>query len=132
MFTQNVQAQFMSNDPDYLSCKKEECKKYSNGVCVLTTCSGSLSFHVINIRTDIDFVLFAGGFGTPCILKRSNSLSFANPQKPLYGHLSSVDSTGTSVSRHSHICNSLYTLLVHVLYGSMIAKPLIEYMVLLL
>lgn len=87
----------MSNDPDYLSCKKKECKKYQNGRCVVSTCGGSLSFHVINIRTDIEFVLFSGGFEAPCILKKSNPLKFTNPNKPLYGHISSIDSTGTSV-----------------------------------
>lgn len=88
----------MSSDPDYLGCKKKECKKYDKGgVCVVTTCSASLEFHVINIRTDIEFVFFAGGFETPCVLKRSDPISFANPKKPLYGHLSSIDSTGQSV-----------------------------------
>ncbi|MCD7457310.1 hypothetical protein HAX54_034837 [Datura stramonium] len=49
-------------------------------------------------RTDIEFVLFAGGFATPCILKKSNTkLSFTNPKQPLYGHLSSIDSTATSM-----------------------------------
>ncbi|KAK1552177.1 hypothetical protein Q3G72_011887 [Acer saccharum] len=28
-----VKAQYMSNDPDYVSCKKKECKKYNNGKC---------------------------------------------------------------------------------------------------
>ncbi|KAJ7949288.1 Purple acid phosphatase [Quillaja saponaria] len=92
-----VKAEYLSNDPDYLICKKKECKTYSKGKCQVTTCSGSLSFHVINIRTDIEFVLFSGGFGGPCIMGRSNPLSFANPKKPLYGHLSSIDSTGTSM-----------------------------------
>ncbi|XP_052172070.1 nucleotide pyrophosphatase/phosphodiesterase-like [Diospyros lotus] len=92
-----VKAQYASNDPDYLSCKKKECKKYSNGKCVVSTCSGSLSFHVINIRTDIEFVFFAGGFETPCILKRSAALKFANPNNPLYAHLSSVDSSAASM-----------------------------------
>ncbi|KAA8537299.1 hypothetical protein F0562_027014 [Nyssa sinensis] len=92
-----VKAQFVSNDPDYLSCKKKECKKYHNGVCAVSTCSGSLSFHVINIRTDIEFVFFAGGFESPCILRRSIPLNFANPKKPLYGHLSSIDSIATSM-----------------------------------
>ncbi|KAH9774269.1 Purple acid phosphatase [Citrus sinensis] len=87
----------MSNDPDYLSCKKKECKKRRNGKCKFTTCGGSIIFHVINIRTDIEFVFFAGGFATPCILSRTQPVNFANPKKPLYGHLSSVDSTGTSM-----------------------------------
>ncbi|KAF6175524.1 hypothetical protein GIB67_038098 [Kingdonia uniflora] len=92
-----VKAQYMSNDPDYLDCKKKECQKYEAGVCVVHTCSGSVTFHVVNIRTDIGFLFFADGFDTPCILGRSRSVSFANPNSPLYGHLSSVDSTGTSM-----------------------------------
>ncbi|KAK6933880.1 Purple acid phosphatase, N-terminal [Dillenia turbinata] len=93
-----VKAQYAKNDPDYLGCKKSECKKKdNNGNCVVTTCSGSLSFHVINIRTDIEFVFFAGGFGTPCILTRSGAVNFATPNSPLFGHLSSIDSTGTSM-----------------------------------
>lgn len=94
-----MQAQYLSKDPGYLSCKKKECKKYVKGRCEVRTCSASLSFHVVNFRTDIEFVLFAGGFATPCILKTSqNKLSFNNPKQPLYGHLSSIDSTATSVS----------------------------------
>ncbi|KAK7404269.1 hypothetical protein VNO78_05025 [Psophocarpus tetragonolobus] len=92
-----VKAQFMKNDPNYLSCKKRECKKYENKKCVVSTCSGSIQFHVINIRSDIEFVFFSGGFVTPCLVGRSMSISFANPKKPLYGHLSSIDSTGTSM-----------------------------------
>lgn len=92
-----VKAQYVRNDGDYLSCKKKECKKYVKGVCVLTTCKATLTFHVINIRTDIEFVFFAGGFVTPCILARSKPLSFTNPNKPLYAHLSSIDSTATSM-----------------------------------
>ncbi|KAB1227529.1 putative inactive purple acid phosphatase 27 [Morella rubra] len=92
-----VKAQFMSNDPGYVNCTKKECKEYKDGKCLTTTCSGSLRFHVINIRTDIQFVLFAGGFDTPCVLTRSNPVNFANPKQPLYGHLSSIDSTGTSM-----------------------------------
>lgn len=94
-----VKAAYMSNDPDYLSCKKKECKQYKNRMsqCAVSTCSGSLTFHVINIRTDIEFVFFSGGFDFPCILKKANPLKFANPNKPLYGHLSSIDSTGTSM-----------------------------------
>ncbi|CAI9765012.1 unnamed protein product [Fraxinus pennsylvanica] len=92
-----VKAQYVRNDPDYLSCKKKECKKKVNGKCVLSTCGATLSFHVINIRTDIEFVLFSGGFLTPCILRRSQPLTFANPNKPLYGHISSTDSTSKSM-----------------------------------
>ncbi|KAK1370470.1 Purple acid phosphatase [Heracleum sosnowskyi] len=93
-----VKAQYVSSDPDYLGCKKKECKKRDKGgACVVTTCSASLQFHVINIRTDIEFVFFSGGFVTPCILKRSTPRAFANPNTPLYGHLSSIDSTGNSM-----------------------------------
>jgi len=81
-----------------MSCKKKECKKERNGKCSVTTCSGSIKFHVINIRSDIEFVFFTGGFLTPCLVGRSTPLSFANPKKPLYGHISSIDSTATSVS----------------------------------
>ncbi|KAI4323479.1 hypothetical protein L6164_023078 [Bauhinia variegata] len=82
-----VKAQYMKNDPNYLSCKNKNA----------SSCSGSLKFHVINIRTDIEFMFFSGGFVKPCILTRSGPLSFANPNKPLHGHLSSIDSTGTSM-----------------------------------
>ncbi|CAH1440712.1 unnamed protein product [Lactuca virosa] len=93
-----VKAQFVSNDPDYIGCKKKECKKYDQmGKCLVTTCSASITFHVINIRTDIQFVFFGAGFQTPCVLAISELLKFSNPKKPLYGHLSSVDSTGTSM-----------------------------------
>ncbi|XVF40823.1 hypothetical protein PTKIN_Ptkin01aG0147100 [Pterospermum kingtungense] len=93
-----VKAKFVSSDPDFLSCKKKECKKYNNdGICELTACSGSVTFHVINIRSDIEFVFFTGGFLNPCVLRRSNPLKFSNPNAPLYGHLSSIDSTGTSM-----------------------------------
>ncbi|PON74375.1 Acid phosphatase [Parasponia andersonii] len=92
-----VKSVFLSKDPDYLSCKKKECKKYIKGRCEVKTCSASVSFHVINIRTDIEFVFFSGGFDTPCILARTSPLSFLNPSKALYGHLSSIDSSGTSM-----------------------------------
>ncbi|GAA0186308.1 hypothetical protein LIER_33596 [Lithospermum erythrorhizon] len=90
-------AQYVRNDPGYLNCSKKECQKYDNGTCIVSTCGGSLSFHVINIRTDIEFAFFAAGFETPCLLKRSSSIEFSNPRKPLYGHLSSTDSSGTSM-----------------------------------
>lgn len=106
-----MQAQYLSKDPGYLNCKKKECKKHVKGICEVRTCSASLSFHVVNFRTDIEFVLFAGGFATPCILKRSNNnLTFTNPKQPLYGHLSSIDSTATSVSTSLYV--TLFPLLV--------------------
>lgn len=94
-----VKAQYLSKDPNYLSCKNNECQKrglFGIG-CKVKTCSATISFHVINIRTDIQFVLFTGGFITPCILRRSGNLVFANPNKPLYGRISSIDSSGTSM-----------------------------------
>lgn len=101
-----MQAMYVSKDPGYLSCEKKECKEYnSKGKCQVNTCIGTLSFHVINIRTDIEFVLFGGGFDTPCILARSQPLNFANPNNPLYSHLSSIDSTGSSVSPSLCILN---------------------------
>lgn len=92
-----VKAQYVSNDPNYLNCSKQECRKKLAGECAVTTCAATLTFHVVNIRTDIEFVMFAGGFKTPCILRRSDPIAFANPNRPLYAHLSSVDSTGTSM-----------------------------------
>ncbi|CAL0304352.1 unnamed protein product [Lupinus luteus] len=92
-----VKAQLMRSDPDYLSCKKKECKKSENGKCSVTTCSGSIKFHVINIRSEIEFVFFSGGFLKPCLVGRSTPIRFANPNMPLYGHLSSIDSSGTSI-----------------------------------
>ncbi|XP_047320801.1 probable inactive purple acid phosphatase 27 [Impatiens glandulifera] len=93
-----VKAQFVSKDPDYLSCKNKVCQRGNiNKNCLVRTCNGTVSFHVVNIRTDIEFVFFGSGFTTPCILKRSSPLSFANPNKPLYPHLSSLDSSATKM-----------------------------------
>ncbi|KAF4352715.1 hypothetical protein G4B88_009789, partial [Cannabis sativa] len=93
-----VKSIYLTQDPDYLSCKKKECKKYEKqGMCEIATCSASVSFHVINIRTDIEFILFGGGFDTPCIQARTAPLTFLNPNMPLYGHISSVDSSATSM-----------------------------------
>ncbi|XP_043692991.1 probable inactive purple acid phosphatase 27 [Telopea speciosissima] len=92
-----VKAQYVKNDPNYLGCNNVVCQEHLGDICVMKTCSGSLTFHVINIRTDIEFVFFTGGFDTPCILKRTSPVSFATPNTPLYGHLSSVDSTAQSM-----------------------------------
>ncbi|KAL8144464.1 hypothetical protein V2J09_017496 [Rumex salicifolius] len=92
-----IKAANLKSDPDYLSCNKSECKKASEIGCEVKTCSASVTFHVINIRTDIEFILFSGGFDTPCVLKRTKPLTFSNPNKPLYGHLSSIDSTATAM-----------------------------------
>ncbi|XP_057849694.2 probable inactive purple acid phosphatase 27 [Cryptomeria japonica] len=92
-----VKSQFMKNDPSYKSCKKSRCEKKKGGRCVVKTCSGSVTFHIVNIRTDIEFVLFGGGYDNPCILHRSQPLKFSNPNMPLYAHLSSIDSTGSSM-----------------------------------
>ncbi|CAN1344543.1 Probable inactive purple acid phosphatase 27 [Linum perenne] len=48
-------------------------------------------------ETDVEFVFFTGGFDAPCILTRSGPLKFANPNQPLYSHISSIDSSGTSM-----------------------------------
>ncbi|KAB1228219.1 putative inactive purple acid phosphatase 27 [Morella rubra] len=89
-----VKAQYVSNDPNYLSCANTQCQ---DDACLIVTCIGTLTFHTVNIRTDIAFVFFTGGFDTPCILTSSSPLNFANPNMPLYGHLSSVDSSGASM-----------------------------------
>jgi hypothetical protein len=89
----------VKSDPDYLGCRKATCQKRDgSGSCKVRTCGATLTFHVVNFRTDVEFVFFSGGFQTPCVLKRSGVLRFANPAKPLHGHLSSTDSTATSVS----------------------------------
>jgi hypothetical protein len=94
-----AQAQHLTSDPGYLGCENATCQKRgASGACRVRTCAATLTFHVVNFRSDVEFVLFAGGFGTPCVLKRSGALRFANPASPLYGHLSSTDSTATSVS----------------------------------
>ncbi|KAK8950263.1 putative inactive purple acid phosphatase 24 [Platanthera guangdongensis] len=93
-----VKAQYMNTDPSYLSCHKNACMEYGeDNKCLVQTCSGSVTFHFVNIRTDLEFVFFAGGFDAPCILKRSPPIAFANPSQPLHGHLSTVDSTGTNM-----------------------------------
>lgn len=92
-----MQAQYVSNDPEYLNCSKKECQSNIAGKCAAQTCAAMLSFHVINIRTNIEFVMFARGFDTPCILRRSGPLRFTDPNRPLHPHLSSHDSTATSV-----------------------------------
>ncbi|XP_050234246.1 probable inactive purple acid phosphatase 27 [Mercurialis annua] len=91
-----VKAKYMSDDPEYLKCKTK-CSMKGINCFVDGVCSGTLNFHLINIRSDIEFVLFAGGFDAPCILARSGPFKFSNPNAPLHGHLSSTDSTGTSM-----------------------------------
>jgi hypothetical protein len=92
-----VKYQFVSADPQYLSCGNSQCQNEVLDQCLVKTCNGSVTFRIINIRTDVVFVLFTGGLDVPCVLETSNALSFANPSSPLYGHLSSLDSTGTSM-----------------------------------
>ncbi|KAK3162202.1 hypothetical protein QOZ80_1BG0086710 [Eleusine coracana subsp. coracana] len=93
-----VKAQYLTSDPGYMGCKNTGCgKRDASGACQARTCAATLTFHVVNFRTDVEFVLFSGGFGTPCVLKRSGAIRFANPAKPLYGHLSSTDSKATSM-----------------------------------
>ncbi|XP_047320802.1 nucleotide pyrophosphatase/phosphodiesterase-like [Impatiens glandulifera] len=92
-----IKAKFLNKDPDYLHCKKKGCRHHIGSKCLVRTCEGTVQFHVINIRTDIEFVFFGSGFSTPCVLHRSAPLSFANPNKPLYPHLSSPDSSATNM-----------------------------------
>ncbi|KAJ3691367.1 hypothetical protein LUZ61_020531 [Rhynchospora tenuis] len=92
-----VKAQYLSNDPNYLSCSKQACVAQIGGICLQYACLGSVTFHVVNIRTDIEFVFFTGDFTLPCVLVRTNPIKFTNPSAPLYGHVSSIDSTGTSM-----------------------------------
>lgn len=87
--------QFLLADPDYLTCKKKVCQKSIGRWCLWSTCSGTISARVVNIRTDIRVMFFGGGLELPCILADSETLKFANPNAPLYGHLSSVDSSST-------------------------------------
>ncbi|EPS65200.1 hypothetical protein M569_09578, partial [Genlisea aurea] len=91
-----LKSQYLRYDSDYLPCNKRHCKtkKKKNKEC---TCSGRLRFHVINIRTDIKAVMFSGGYDSPVIVATSRSVPFRNPEQPLYGHISSPDSTGTSM-----------------------------------
>jgi hypothetical protein len=41
----------MSNDPDYLNCTKSECQERVLGKCLVSTCSGSLTFHNTKVTT---------------------------------------------------------------------------------
>lgn len=110
-----LQYQKLENDPLYTSCNKSTCQDSVGGHCVTTTCSGSLTFRLINIRTDITFVFFTGGFLVPCVLNTSATLPFANPKSPLYGHLSSVDSTATQVC--VFMCNCILAKIEHANRG---------------
>ncbi|KAJ7295496.1 hypothetical protein O6H91_Y184800 [Diphasiastrum complanatum] len=92
-----VKSKFLKEDPSYLSCSKKHCRQQIGSQCLIHTCNASLTFRLINIRTPISFVYFAGGFDVPCILRKSEPLQFRNPNSPLYAHLSSTDSTGTSI-----------------------------------
>ncbi|KAL6853504.1 hypothetical protein ACP4OV_019533 [Aristida adscensionis] len=93
-----VKAQHLRSDPGYLGCKNAACQERgASGACRVRTCAATLVFHVVNFRTDVEFVLFSGGFKAPCLLKRSGAVPFANPSSPLHGHLSSTDSTATSM-----------------------------------
>ncbi|KAL2898499.1 putative inactive purple acid phosphatase 27 [Bienertia sinuspersici] len=91
----------VKNDPDFLSCKKSECKKQGNGGnCEMKTCNASLTFHVINIRTDIEFVLFDNGFSAPCILKSNET------QEVQYGNGQSVKSAVATFTQDD-MCGNL-------------------------
>ncbi|GAB2223011.1 hypothetical protein Droror1_Dr00017145 [Drosera rotundifolia] len=108
-----VKAQYLTNDPDYLSCKKWKCQ---NQFCLIKTCEATVKFHFVNFRTPMEFVAFADGFKTPCILTMTgNPVPFANPSSPLRGHLSSPDSTGTSVRilRHTSSISLMIVIVLH-------------------
>ncbi len=92
-----MQYRYVSADPEYLSCGNSECREEILGKCLVKTCSGSITFRIINIRTTMLFAFFTGGFDAPCLLKTSSALNFSNPSSPLYAHLASPDSTATSV-----------------------------------
>ncbi|KAL3701603.1 hypothetical protein R1sor_019625 [Riccia sorocarpa] len=93
-----VKFKYLKEDPSYLSCQSSVCQvKGLFGTCLVKSCAATVSFRLINIRTDIQFVLFRGGLQVPCVAEQAGPLSFANPKAPLYGHISSVDSSGTSM-----------------------------------
>ncbi|KAH9313298.1 hypothetical protein KI387_028333, partial [Taxus chinensis] len=48
--------QFLLADPDYLTCKKKRCQKSIGRWCLWSTCSGTISARVVNIRTDIRII----------------------------------------------------------------------------
>ncbi|KAJ7956050.1 Purple acid phosphatase [Quillaja saponaria] len=47
----------------------------------------SLKFELINQRSDFSFALFTGGLSKPKLVAVSNSISFANPDAPVYPRL---------------------------------------------
>ncbi|XP_019462464.1 PREDICTED: nucleotide pyrophosphatase/phosphodiesterase-like [Lupinus angustifolius] len=53
----------------------------------LKTGKASLKFQLINQRADFSFALFSGGLSNPKLVAISNSISFANPNAPLYPRL---------------------------------------------
>jgi acid phosphatase type 7 len=108
-----LQAQYLTSDPGYMGCKNTGCgKRDASGACQARTFAATLTFHVVNFRTDVEFVLFSGGFRSPCVLKRSGTIQFANPVKPLHRHLSSTDSKATSVSKTSLGISPFHLLLI--------------------
>lgn len=80
----------------YLSCERWECALGARS-CLVRTCSASLTFRLINIRSEVVVMYMSHGLVKPCLLLASDPLSFANPAAPLYGHLSSLTSSATSV-----------------------------------
>lgn len=96
-----LQYKFLNSDPGYVPCSTPKCEVGVAGNCLVQTCAATVSFRMINIRSDLTFVLFSGGLATPCVIAATAPVGFANPKSPLYGHLSSVDSTGAQVR---HLC----------------------------
>ncbi|GAB4830195.1 hypothetical protein Ancab_019837 [Ancistrocladus abbreviatus] len=93
-----VKAEYLTNDPGYLSCKMSEYKIRTGRLCLLKTSSGSITFEVVNIRTDIVFAFFSGFYDTPCVLKRGTPLKLANPKSPLIHPYSITDRIQSSSS----------------------------------
>ncbi|KAI3765977.1 hypothetical protein L2E82_16024 [Cichorium intybus] len=52
-----------------------------------TTGRASLTFQIINQRSDFSFALFSGGLENPKLITASSPISFANPKAPLYPRL---------------------------------------------
>lgn len=92
-----VKYKFLNSDPGYVPCSNPKCEVGVAGNCLVQTCAATVSFRMINIRSDVTFVLFSGGLAAPCVIAATAPVGWANPKSPLYGHLSSVDSTGTQM-----------------------------------
>lgn len=59
-----------------------------------TTGNGSLVFYLLNLRTDMVFVLFRGGEKFPVLTAMSEYITPGNPNEPTQGHLALTDQPG--------------------------------------